>query len=157
MGGGVATGAIGKQAGRQAVSGPLPKGLQCAWVWLPPLRGPDRYKLRAIKLSPCHLRRIQSRAGKERGRRGRGRRRGGGGRGGEVSCSASHTNFLPPQSNPKHESPRPPPLLSCVPCFFFSFFSSFSFFFVFCVLHVLHPPTPCWMSRESVWGVLCVL
>lgn len=79
---------------------PLRKGLQCAAVWLPPLRGPDRYKLRAIKLSPCHLRRIQSRAGKGReGRRG--------GRGGEEgvrdgvvgregSCSASHTNFLTP-------------------------------------------------------------
>lgn len=47
---------------------PLRKGLQCVQVCLPPLRGPDRYQLRAIKLSPCHLRRIQSRVGK--GRRG---------------------------------------------------------------------------------------
>lgn len=45
---------------------PLRRGLQRARVWLPPLRGPDRYKLRAIKLSPCHLHRIQSRAGKGR-------------------------------------------------------------------------------------------
>lgn len=48
----------------------LQKGLQCAWVWLPPLWGPDRYKLRAIKLSPCHLCRIQSRIERERKREG---------------------------------------------------------------------------------------
>lgn len=44
----------------------LKKGLLSASPGLPPQSGPDRYKLGAIKLSPCHLCRIQSRI--ERGR-----------------------------------------------------------------------------------------
>lgn len=39
----------------------LRKGPLSASPGFPPWRGPDRYKLGAIKLSPCHLCRIQSR------------------------------------------------------------------------------------------------
>lgn len=48
------------------------KGLLGASPGLPPQRGPDRYKLGAIKLSPCHLCRIQSRieGGREEEREG---------------------------------------------------------------------------------------
>lgn len=77
-----------KRSGRcKRACSPRPPGLSPRW-------GPDRYQLGAIKLSPCHLCRIQSRM--EGGREGRGRGREGE-RGREVkSCSASQTNFLTP-------------------------------------------------------------
>lgn len=54
----------------------LRKGLLSACPSLPPQRGPDRYKLGAIKLSPCHLCRIQSRieGGREKERKREGER-----------------------------------------------------------------------------------
>ncbi len=67
---------------------PIFAGLRALW------EGPDRYQLGAIKLSPCHLHRIQSRMGKRRGGWWwRGDR-------GVKSCSASQTNFLTLPSPP---------------------------------------------------------
>lgn len=78
----------------------LQKCLQYVQVWAPSERGPDRYQLGAIKLSPCHLHRIQSRMGERRGGWWwRGDR-------GVKSCSASQTNFL------TLPSPLPPPFLA---------------------------------------------